>query len=219
MSHLQIYEDPLDASTITIEQTDNVLKRFLEIKAQFPQARIYKNTPCVENDVTPIDKLTALNLLDAGPEDQFHIVCHAGDIISAVNYVVVKIFGSIVNALVKVPTLENQSSDAGSSNNDLTSRENKQRIGQRVADIYGKVKSIPDLIVPSFVYYVDKQEIEESMMCVGRGYYQIQDIKDGDTTLSTITGSACSIYEPNTSIIGTPQIQIGDAFTENPFKL
>lgn len=216
MSHLQIYEDPLDASTITIEQTDNVLKRFLDIKAQFPQARIYKNTPCVENDVTPIDKLTALNLLDAGPEDQFHIVCHAGDIISAVNYVVVKIFGSIVNALVKVPTLKNQSSDAGSSNNDLTSRENKQRIGQRVADIYGKVKSIPDLIAPSFVYYVDKQEIEESLMCLGRGFYHIQDIKDGDTTLSTIAGSACSIYEPNTSIIGTPQIQIGNAFTENP---
>lgn len=104
MSHLQIYEDPLDASTITIEQTDNVLKRFLEIKAKFTQARIYKNTPCPENEVTPIDKVTALKLLDAGPEDQFHIVCHAGDIISAVNYVVVKIFGSIVKPQ-QVPTL------------------------------------------------------------------------------------------------------------------
>ncbi|MCH7307556.1 host specificity factor TipJ family phage tail protein [Acinetobacter sp. NIPH 1852] len=216
MSHLQIYEDPLDASTITYEQTDNVLKRFLEIKAKFTQARIYKDTCCTENDVTPIDKVTALKLLDAGPEDQFHIVCHAGDIISAVNYVVVKILGYAVNAFVNVPTLSSNAQDKGSSNNELTSRENKQRIGQRVADIYGKVKSIPDLIAPSFVYYINKQEIEESLMCLGRGYYHIQDIKDGDTTLSTISGSACSIYEPDTSIIGTPQIQIGEDFTDNP---
>ena len=216
MSQLQIYENPLDASTVFNEQTDNVLRRFLEIKAQFPQARIYKDKPCLENEVTPIDKVSALKLLDADPTDTFHIVCQAGDIISAVNWVVVKVFGAIVNALVNVPTLNNQSADTGSSNNELTSRENKQRIGQRVADIYGRVKSIPDLIAPSFTYYANKQEIEESMMCVGRGYYHIQDIKDGDTTLSTIVGSACSVYEPNTSIIGTPQIQIGDAFTENP---
>ncbi|RXS93953.1 host specificity factor TipJ family phage tail protein [Acinetobacter junii] len=215
MSQLQIYENPLDASTVFNEQTDNVLRRFLEIKAQFPQARIYKDKPCLENDVTPIDKVSALKLLDADPSDTFHIVCQAGDIISAVNWVVVKVFGAIVNALVKVPTLRN-TQESGSSNNELTSRDNKQRIGQRVADIYGKVKSIPDLIAPSFTYYVNKQEIEESLMCLGRGYYHIQDIKDGDTTLSTIVGSACSVYEPNTSIVSTPQIQIGDAFTESP---
>nr|WP_314369151.1 host specificity factor TipJ family phage tail protein [uncultured Acinetobacter sp.] len=212
MSQLHIYENPLDASSITIETTDNVLRRFLEIKAQYPQARIYKNIPSLENDITPFDKVSALKLLDADPADNFHIVCHAGDLTSILNGLLV---GAIVNAAINTPTLNN-AQELGSSNNDLTSRENKQRIGQRVADIYGKVKAIPDLIAPSYVYYLDKQEIEESLMCLGRGYYHIQDIKDGDTTLSTIVGSACSFYEPNTSITGTPQIQIGDAFTEKP---
>jgi hypothetical protein len=48
MSQLHIYENPLDASSITIETTDNVLRRFLEIKAQYPQARIYKNIPSLK---------------------------------------------------------------------------------------------------------------------------------------------------------------------------
>ncbi|WP_312056803.1 host specificity factor TipJ family phage tail protein [Acinetobacter courvalinii] len=216
MSQLQIYENPLDASKITIEQTDNVLRRFLEIKAKFPQAKIYKNIPDQQHDVTPFDKVSAIKLLDASPEDNFHIVCHAGDLISAVNWVVSKVFGAIVNSMVNVPSMNNNSEKGGSPNNELTSRENKQRIGQRVADPYGRVKAIPDLIAPSFVYYVNKQEVEESLMCLGRGYYQIQDVKDGDTTLSTIAGSACSIYEPNTSIIGTPQVKIGETFTGNP---
>lgn len=215
MSQLQIYENPLDASTITIEQTDNVLRRFLEIKAKFPQAKIYISIPDQQHDVTPFDKVSTMKLLDASPEDNFHIVCHAGDLISAVNWVVMKVFGSIVNALVKVPDIKNTDS-SGSPNNELTRRENQQRIGQRAADLFGRGKSIPDLVAPSFVYYVNKQEVEESLMTPGRGYYQIQDIKDGDTALSTIVGSACSIYDPNTSIIGTPQIQIGESFTENP---
>ncbi|WP_336916586.1 host specificity factor TipJ family phage tail protein [Acinetobacter modestus] len=217
MSQLHIYENPLDASSITIETTDNVLRRFLEIKSQYPQARIYKNIPSLENDITPFDKVSALNLLDADPTDNFHIVCHAGEPVT-IFYAIVAIIAiaSAIYAYSNIPSANKALGELGSGNNDLTSRENKQRIGQRVADIYGKVKAIPDLIAPSYIYYVDKQEIEESLMCLGRGYYHIQDVKDGDTTLSTIVGSACSFYEPNSNITGTPQIQIGDAFTEKP---
>lgn len=107
MSHLHIYDNPLDASTITVEQTDNVLKRFLEVKVKFPQARIYKNLPCTENDVTPVDKVTAFKLLDAGSEDQFHIVCHAGEPIT-IAYAIIAVIAiaTAVYVYTNMPSLK-----------------------------------------------------------------------------------------------------------------
>lgn len=219
MSHLHIYENPLDASTITVEQTDNVLKRFLEVKVKFPQARIYKNVPCTENDVTPVDKVTAFKLLDAGPEDQFHIVCHAGEPIT-IAYAIIAVIAiaTAVYVYTNMPSLKNDSSSTGSPNNKLSDRENQQRIGQRVADIFGKRKSIPDLIAPSYRIFQDNLEVEESFMCIGRGFYEIDPntIKEGDTIASTISGSSYSIYEPSQNITASPQLQHGASFDTPP---
>ena len=79
MSLFRIFENPLDSSSVFFEETNSPLKSFLKIKAQYPQARIYKGLPCAENDVTPHNKETALKLLNAKSDDQFDVVCHAGE--------------------------------------------------------------------------------------------------------------------------------------------
>lgn len=217
MSMFRIFENPLDDSSITIEHTDNVLHAFLMIKAQYPQARIYKGNPCTANDVTPHDKATAFALLNADPDDQFEVICHAGAaVLPYIYYAVVAIMAaySLYTALtMKTPSAAEQ----GSSNNDLSNRSNKQRLGARVADIFGTVKAIPDLISPPYsIYNSDGIEIEECLMCLGRGYYKITDVQDGDTAVASIAGASASFYDPYTSIIGTPAYQIGDTFLEYP---
>ena len=176
MSLFRIFENPLDSSSVFFEETSSPLKSFLKIKAQYPQARIYKGLPCAENDVTPHDKATAFALLNADPEDQFDVVCHAGAASTwALGLAIASIVLSVGFALYSILTAKQPSAlAAGSSNNDLSNRANKQRLGGRVADIFGTVKAIPDLIaVPLSYYNSDGVEIEECLMCLGRGYYHL----------------------------------------------
>jgi len=102
-----------------------------------------------------------------------------------------------------------------SPNNALGSRENQVRLLQRVEDIFGKVKSIPSLMMPTYTKYIDNIKVEYGYYCVGRGYYAITDVKDGDTLISAITGSSAAFYRPFTSPnSGTPYIQIGPAIID-----
>ncbi|WP_171264702.1 host specificity factor TipJ family phage tail protein, partial [Acinetobacter sp. ANC 4558] len=60
-------------------------------------------------------------------------------------------------------------------------------------------------------------EIEECLMVIGRGYYQIHNCKDGDTAIEGIEGTSVSIYDPNKSITGNETIyRTGTAFTSAP---
>ena len=71
----------------------------------------------------------------------------------------------------------NKGIERSSSNNKLGNRENTQRIGGRIPDIFGTVLAIPDLIAPPLRYFQNNVEIEECLMCLGRGYYEISDVK------------------------------------------
>ncbi|MCG2572389.1 host specificity factor TipJ family phage tail protein [Acinetobacter sp. ME22] len=220
MSMFRIFENPLDDSSIRIEHTDNVLHAFLMIKAKYPLARIYKGNPCTENDVTPHDKATAFALLNADPQDQFDVVCHAGAaVLPYIYYAVVAIMAAY--SLYTVLTMKKPSGVAqGSSNNDLSSRANKERLGGRVADIFGTVKAIPDLLaVPLSYYNSEGVEIEECLMCLGRGYYQVTEVNDGETAVEGISGSSACFYDPETSLIGTPSYQAGTAFDSLPYTV
>lgn len=108
-----------------------------------------------------------------------------------------------------------------SSNNQLTNRQNTSRINGRVPDIYGQVRSTPDLISTPFRYYdaVTGLATEYSMMAIGRGHFLIEDAKEGDTDVGNITGAALSVYPPGADLTGTPQYQIGESFTEYPLYI
>lgn len=109
---------------------------------------------------------------------------------------------------------------AESANNELANRTNQNRLGGRVADIYGQVRSYPDLIAESYTYYNDDEiEVERQLLVIGRGYYQIDDMKDATTNISDIAGSSISVYNPNTSIIGNPIFKIGRTFTDLPLEV
>ena len=219
MSRLRILKNPLNAGEEVLHiRTDKVLEAFLEVKKKHPQARIYLQPACQQNDVTPTNKVDEASLQMLAKKHDFDIVCHAAGLTPVEWFMVA---AAVLSVGVSVYTYMNMPDvpimDQKSSNNELSNRVNRERIKGRVPDPLGTGKLIPDLIAPPILYYKeDGIEIEECLMCLGRGEFEITDIKDGDTFGSTIDGFSTSIYAPGMSLIGTPQIQIGEAFTEAP---
>lgn len=102
-----------------------------------------------------------------------------------------------------------------SPNNGLSARENQVRLLQRIEDIYGTVLSIPSLIAATYTKFINNIEVEFSYMCVGRGYHDISDIRDGETPLAAIRGAGARVYAPFTSPnSGSPQLAVGESISD-----
>lgn len=97
-----------------------------------------------------------------------------------------------------------------SPNNGLSDRVNRERVNGRIPDIYGTVRSTPDLLCAHRVFenHVEK---EIAYMCIGRGAYDVSDIRDGTTPVADIAGASVAVYGPYTSPNGgQPQQVIGN---------
>lgn len=102
-----------------------------------------------------------------------------------------------------------------SPNNQLGSRDNQVRVLERVEDIFGQVKSIPTLMMPSYFKYVNHRQVEYGYYCIGRGYYDVTELRDGDTLISDFNRASAAVYAPFTSPgHGAPQLQVGPTITD-----
>ena len=179
-------------------------------------AKIYHNHIAEACDVTPNNPRTInaqIQHLQA-LEGEFYVVIEP-EWLQFLYYAIVAITAAY--SLYTVLTMPKpQSPTVGSSNNELAQRSNQARINGRIPDIFGQVRSYPDLIAQTYTIYIDGVETEECVMAVTRGYCQILDMRDGDTDVANIAGTSVSAYDPFTSIIGTPIYQVGEPFTELP---
>ncbi|HFG4488452.1 host specificity factor TipJ family phage tail protein [Acinetobacter baumannii] len=179
-------------------------------------ARIYHNHIAESCDVTPNNPRTINSQIQhlQSLEGEFYVVIEP-EWLQILFYAIVAITAAY--SLYTVLTMPKpQAPVAGSSNNELAQRSNQARLNARIPDIFGKVRSYPDLIAQTYTIYKDGIEIEECLMCIGRGYFQILDMRDGDTDVANIAGTSVSVYDPFTSIVGTPIYQVGESFTELP---
>ncbi|WP_168396653.1 host specificity factor TipJ family phage tail protein [Acinetobacter indicus] len=217
MSRLRIFRNPVDGGDEVLHiRTDKVLETFIEVKKKSPQARIFLRPACQQNDVTPSNHIDAASLQMLAKTNDFDIVCEAGEPLTIfLVATAVLSAGLAIYTYLNMPDVPEMNQKSG--NNELSNRVNRERIKGRVPDPFGTNKCVPDLIAPPILYYKDDGiEVEECLMCLGRGEFEITDIKDGDTFGSTIDGFSTSVYAPGMSLAGTPQIQIGEAFTEAP---
>ncbi len=217
MSRLRILKNPLDGGDEVLHiRTSKVLETFIEVKKKSPQARIFLQPACQQNDVTPSNRVDEASLQMLSKTNDFDIVCEAGEAVTIFLVVTAVLSaGLAIYTYLNMPDVPQMNQKSG--NNELSNRVNRERIKGRVPDPFGTNKCVPDLIAPPILYYKDDGiEVEECLMCLGRGEFEITDIKDGDTFGSTIDGFSTSVYAPGMSLIGTPQIQIGEAFTEAP---
>lgn len=215
MKRVHIIHDPYKLDESTVANVDNPLEYLKsEFKDGFPEhAKIYKGTISVENDIT--EKLQKdeflINLID---DDILVVIWPAW--IQFVFYAVVALTAALsVYMYLTMPQPE--TAVAKSPNNELSNRVNQLRLNGRVPEIFGTLRSTPDLISAPILYYRnDGIEIEDCLYCVTKGHVNVLDIKDGDTFGATIPDFQAAVYEPNSSILDSPQIEVGDAFTDLP---
>ena len=132
---LKIYQNELDVSEFIEKDYECLLKEWMQIREHFPLARLYKDSVCVQNDVTPKTRQDALDLLNA--DANYFVVCHAGDPLTAVIVAAAVIsIGVAVYTYMNMPKVETADT-SGSTNNSLSQRQNKHRVNQRINDQYG----------------------------------------------------------------------------------
>lgn len=206
---VRLITDPFDLSAYSEHQVDALIPFLQEQFTTWPEtARLYDGSIAVANDVTPRteDEVAAL---EQATDGTYYVVVYPGDPVTAIISVVVALALTAVMLLFLMPKIDNGGGEQ-SSNNSLGQRVNKARPNERIPDIFGSVLSIPELLTVPFLFFEEKIEREVSLMCVGRGSYEITDVRDGDTPLENIAGSSASFYGPNTSPnSGDPFLTIG----------
>ena len=123
----------------------------------------------------------------------------------------------------QVPNIATKSNPE-SSNNSLSERENQQRIGGLVPEIYGTVLTTPDLIAVPYTVYQGNREVEYSVMCLGRGVYDVdaEKIYDDTTPIQNIAGATVDVFPPfrtvnyysNVRTVGTSNDRYDDVVWE-----
>lgn len=214
---IKLYDQPFAVVEPKEFYAKSVAEWLLSYYGETPKVtlQIYKGEPSQENEVSS-------NVTELLKESQeVCTVLESPGLPAAVAAFLVQVaiaiaISVVMSVLFPPPSMPgNVNRTQQSPNNSLTSRENQVRYGQRVEDIYGTVKSIPSLMMPVYNKYIEHQQVEYAYYCVGRGYYDINELKDGDTLLSEISKSSAKVFKPFTSPnSGTPQQVIGDSFIE-----
>lgn len=213
-------ENPLDPEsweTVEVEDVrDFLASRFDKWPAT---GRIYHEQVAECNDVTPCDVAGVERLGDLpGP---FYCVIYPAEP-TTILLIVVAVVAVAAAVLLKpsIPTPTMRNTQNTSPNNELSARTNEARPNGRIPDIFGTVRATPDLIAVPYTTYINNQEVEHSVMCIGRGQYEIHDAYDDTTLCSDIAGTTIQVYKPNTSInSGTPYFQIGTPLTESAYNV
>lgn len=222
MNTVIIASDVFDPASRAEIQTDDVCGLIRDKFPVWPKtARIYHEYVAANFDVTPTDEAGVERLKSL--HGRFYVVVSPGEFISISSLIVSLLFSALSYvvglALAKPsgfadsPVATQRNIAASSPNNELAQRTNRARLHGRIPDIYGTVRSTPDLIAVPYSIFVDHTEVEIAYMCVGRGEYEISDIKDGDTPVEEIDGASVEIYGPSTSPNSgdAPQLSVGSA--------
>jgi len=210
---IDFFNSPFDKEP-TLFEAETVAHWILEHKEELNNYAIYEGQPSLETDITSnIEKLMS-------NEGHYVVLLSpCGDSLAFLNpfaYLSLKINDYLINKLIPTPEIPtNINRTQQSSNNSLANRTNEARVLQRIEDIFGLVRAYPSLIQPVYSKYINNLQYEYSYMCVGRGWYDIADVRDGETLLSDIGGSSAEFFNPFTSPnSGSPFLTIGASISE-----
>ena len=212
---ITLYDHPFSPTQPQVFEADSLgewlLGHYGEVLSV--NVQIFTGQPCAENEITnDVNSILTCN----APE--IVVLQSPGDPVSIlINIAISFVLSLVAQALAPSPKLpENVNRTQSSPNNALGDRSNQVRLLQRVEDVYGTVKAIPSLMAPTYVKYITNQKFEYGFYCVGRGYYNLAELRDGDTLISDIPGASAAVYNPFTSPnSGTaPVQQIGPAIID-----
>ena len=128
---------------------------------------------------------------------------------------VFNVISSVLSFFIPTPEVEAQNTQQGSPNNELGERDNAVRINQRIPDICGKVKSIPDIIQREFAEYINNVDTRVGYYCVARNQVLIEELREQETLFSSLNSHSAGVYNPFESPNNAqPVTQIGEPINE-----
>ena len=210
---IDFFNSPFD-KVPTLFEAETVAHWILEHKEELTNYAVYDGQPSQQTDITQnVEKLMSNN------GHYIVLLSPCGDALAFLNpfaYLSLKINDYLIQKLVPTPDVPtNINRTQQSSNNSLANRTNEARVLQRIEDIFGLVRAYPSLIQPVYSKYIDNIQYEYSYMCIGRGWYDVADVRDGETLLSDIDGTSAEFFNPFTSPnSGSPFLSIGSAISE-----
>jgi len=198
-----IAKNTMDPASWTEADVENIHEYIRSQIEWSPTTKIYHQHVDSLHEVTPFDEggIERMDLLP-GP---FYVVQYPEW--AAIPYIIAAI--ALILAAVaysNIPKNTTVDQNTPSPNNSLTDRQNSARPFKRIPDIYGTVRSTPDLLMRPYSVYVNNIEYEHSYMCIGRGYFDVHDCRDDTTPVSNIDGAGVTVFppgdSPNTGFVG-----------------
>lgn len=139
-------------------------------------------------------------------------------IISDILSPIFKVVGAVFSFLAPKPAIANTGGNTiDSPNNSLTGQTNTARVYKAKPDIYGQVRSFPDLIQESLFEYVRQSDSDGGLkyvtewMCVGIGKYGYESVRYSESSLGSMAGAEYQFYQPGEII---PIINEGYSFDD-----
>lgn len=213
----------MEPETWETHEVEEDLRDFLmgQFDQWLPSIRIYHEQVCEERDVTPHDEESLERLGTLG--GTIYVVVYPDGPLAIIIAVVVTVAVVAAAFLLKpsVPNIAARNTQSSSPNNELAERQNTPRVMGRIPDIFGTVRSTPDLIAVPYKVFENNKELEVSYMCIGRGTYSISDLRDDTTQIAQIEGAAAEVYGPNTSPFSghDPVLRVGAPITRKPYTV
>lgn len=122
-----------------------------------------------------------------------------GDILSPI----FKVVGAVFSFLAPKPAIANTGGNTiDSPNNSLSGQTNTARVYKAKPDIYGQVRSFPDLIQESLFEYVSTGPKDGGLkyvtewMCVGIGKYGYESVRYSESSLGSMAGAEFQFFQP-----------------------
>ena len=145
MKRVHIIYDIYDSEKKTVAEVDSVLDYLKSEFKEFPKnAKVFHKAWHDDNDITE-ELQKNENYADSLDGDIIIVIYPAW--IQFIYYAIVAITAALsIYTFLTMP--KPQAGTTGSSNNELSARVNRARIGGRIPDIYGTIRSIPDLVAP-----------------------------------------------------------------------
>lgn len=220
MQTVWISRNPFDVNAYEKFEAEDMRDVLIQQLPVWPKtARLYHKEVALSNDVTPGNP-RSIDALAGMPGPFYAIVYPADPGTLLITGAILLISYTISQLTQDRPKPLEQVFSKGSSNNQLSQRENQARLNQRIPDILGVVRSIPDLIQYPYTIWENNEPVEYSYMCVGRGLNVVTEVKDGDTDFEDITRASAVVYPPGEAPGGgTPQSVIGQMITEKVYTV